>query len=123
MQKELHAHPLTPSIPRVLARVLWKQFLVITLIACIAESLVGLSFLLMGSTIDNLIYGLQEPGQHSLTQGLVLAGAYSLAILTINLLRQNYELNNSLLFVEIRSALSSLVYGKIFTLNSKSLSQ
>ena len=77
----------------------------------------------MGITIDNLINGVIEPNIHSLGHGLLLASIYSVGILTINLLRQNYELDNSLLFVEIRSALSSLIYAKIFTLNTKSVLQ
>lgn len=77
----------------------------------------------MGITIDNLINGVIEPNTYSLAHGLLLASIYSVGILTINLLRQNYELDNSLLFVEIRSALSSLIYAKIFTLNTKSVLQ
>ncbi len=49
----------------------------------------------MGLTIDSLVEGVgQPPGE-----GLLLAAAYCLGILVINLFRQNYELDNSLLFV------------------------
>lgn len=75
----------------------------------------------MGLTIDNLINGVLAPTTHDLMYGLLLATSYSFGILMINVLRQNYELDNSLLFVEIRSALSSLIYGKIFALNTKSV--
>ena len=75
----------------------------------------------MGLTINNLINGVLAPTTHNLMHGLILATSYSFGILMINVLRQNYELDNSLLFVEIWSALSSLIYGKIFALNTKSV--
>ena len=82
-----------------MARSIWKRFFRITFVAFINESLVGFSFLFMGMLIDNLVKGITQPDDYPFEYGVLLATVYSVSILLINMIRQNYELDNSLLFI------------------------
>lgn len=97
--------------------------MIVALLAFLAESFVGIGFFLMSSIIGDLVDGvLLEESDPSLTHGLILSSLFTILTLFLVFLRHNYQMRNSTVFVEIRQALTGLIYRKSLRLSLRSLS-
>lgn len=76
----------------------------------------GLSFYFMALLIQNLS---ENEGQ----EGFKNSGLFSLCLVVTLLSRHAYIIRNSLLFIQIRQAITSMVYVKTLNLNINALSQ
>lgn len=96
--------------------------MIVSFLAFLAESLVGIGFFMMSAIIGDLINGVLDESDSSLFHGLMLSTFFTVIILFLVFLRHNYQMRNSTVFVEIRQALTGLIYRKSLRLSLRALS-
>ena len=114
--RQLRVNPKSPSVGYSIIRAYCRDFFKVAVIGFLSESLMGVSFYLLSSIIDNLIDG-------DIQLSLIYGAIYSVILFMTLITRDIYQLVNSELFVIIRQGLSGLLYKKSVRLGLRSISE